>query len=185
MKIYEVMFYGDSPHETPFICGVKEETEYKKFALGVHYHYINAEKLELKIIQDGIKDNFLKNTEKLLIIDEKVKNVLDSNNIQDIEYVQIEIDAERYYIINILKMISGSLDLKKSIIMRYPSDCANEYVRGKIGAIWKPVLYKKKIQGHIFRIEEHPSDVFVDEYFKCLIEKNGFTGIDFELIELS
>ena len=44
---------------------------------------------------------------------------------------------------------------------------------------------KKKIQGHIFRIEEHPSDVFVDEYFKCLIEKNGFTGIDFELIELS
>lgn len=141
--------------------------------------------IELKIIQDGSKDNFIKNTQKLLIIDEKVKEAMDSEEFADIEFVPINIGKQEYYILNIMKIIIDSLDVQKSIVMTFPNDFPNEKVRGKIGTIWKTVLYENKIQGHIFRIAEYPSDIFVDEYFRDLIRKNGFTGIDFQKIELS
>lgn len=182
MKIYEILFYGDSVNEMPFICKINDEMVYEKFLLGVPF--IGDKKIELKIIQDGIKDNFLENTQKLLIIDSKVKNVLDMNDFQEVEYIPIEIENQIYYIINVLKVNSDCLNLEKSKILRFPSDFPNLNVRGKIGTIWKTVLYKEKIQGHIFRIKEYPSDIYVDELFKCLIEENGFTGIHFRNIEL-
>lgn len=183
MNIYEIMFYGDSPKNPPFICKMKEEEECSKFQLGMPYK--KEKEIEIKIIQSGLKDNFIKNTQELLIIDEKVKGIMDSAKLEDIQYVPITIEKQEYYILNIMKMIFDSLDLKKSVVMTFPHDFPNEKVRGEIGTIWKTVLYKNKIQGHIFRISEYPSNIFVDEYFKDLIEKNGLTGIDFQKIGLS
>ena len=183
MKIYEIIFYGDSPKKIPFICEIKNEAECERFQQGISYK--NEEDIEIKIIQQGLKDNFLKNTQELLLVDKNVKKVMDEEGLEDIEYVPVKIEKEEYYIMNILKMIYGSLNIEKSIVLRYPDDFPNEIVRGEIGCIWKTVLFQDKIQGHIFRIAECPSDIFVDEYLKNLIEKNGFTGIDFHAVELS
>lgn len=68
--------------------------------------------------------------------------------------------------------------------MIYPEDFPNEKVRGKIGTIWKKILKKEKMEGHIFRIDEYLNSIFIDEYLKNLIVNNGFTGIDFNKIEL-
>ena len=179
MKIYEIIFYGDSPKKIPFICEIKNEAECERFQQGISYK--NEEDIEIKIIQQGLKDNFLKNTQKLLLVDK----VMGEKGMEDIEYVPVKIEKEEYYIMNILKIIYGSLNTEKSIVLRYPDDFPNEIVRGEIGCIWKTVLFQDKIQGHIFRIAEFPSDIFVDEYLKNLIEKNGFTGIDFHAVELS
>lgn len=183
MSIYEVIFYGDSPKSNPFLCEIKNEEIVREFQLGKSYK--NKEEIELKIIQKGSKDNFLKNTQKLLVVDEKVKKIMDVEDMENIEFIPIEIEQQQYYIINIVNMLYDSLDWHKSVIMTYPEDFPNKAVRGKIGTIWKTVLYKNRIKGHIFRIAEHTSDVFVDEYFKDLIEKNGFTGIDFQKVGLS
>lgn len=183
LNIYEIIFYGDSSKKKPFICEINNELECRKFHLGMSYK--KEEELEIKIIQHGLKDNFIKNTQKLLIIDKKVKKIMDEERLEDIEYVPVKIEEQEYYVLNIINLIYGSLNMSKSIVLTFPDDFPNERVRGEIGSIWKTVLYKNKIQGHIFRIAEYASDIFVDEYFKNIIEKNGFTGIDFHAIELS
>ena len=179
LSIYEIIFYGDSSPKKPLICKVNEK-ESMKLKKADKY---NGD-LELEIIQDGKCDDFVKNTNELLIINEDVKVCMEKNNINNIQYIPIIISNKKFYIINILKIIYNSLDKINSKCMIYPKDFPNEKVRGKIGTIWKIVLKKEKIEGHIFRIDEYLNSIFVDEYLKNLIEDNGFTGIDFNKIEL-
>ena len=69
-----------------------------------------------KIIQHGSKNNFINNTQKLLIIDKKVMEIMDEEDFEDIEYVPIKIEKQEYYILNIMKIIFGSLNMSKSIL---------------------------------------------------------------------
>ena len=111
--------------------------------------------------------------------------MLESLNIDSIQYVPTKINDMDYYIINVLSLISSSLDMEKSQYMIYPNDFPNARVRGRIGTIWKVVLLRNKICEHIFRIEEYRNAIFVDEYFKNIIEQYGFSGLDFQRVELS
>ena len=142
MKIYEIIFFGDSPKKIPFICEIKNEAECERFQQGISYK--NEEDIEIKIIQQGLKDNFLKNTQKLLLVDKKVKKVMGEKGMEDIEYVPVKIEKEEYYIMNILKMIYGSLNIEKSIVLRYPDDFPNEIVRGEMGAFGKQYYFNIK-----------------------------------------
>ena len=166
--------------------------KYKKLAeelnvkeVSVLLNYINKVSVDI----EGLSGEIEKKQEIVGEKREKLKEFKEElNNLQEkIESLEKKnkLEKEEYYIMNILKMIYGSLNIEKSIVLRYPDDFPNEIVRGEIGCIWKTVLFQDKIQGHIFRIAEFPSDIFVDEYLKNLIEKNGFTGIDFHAVELS
>ena len=53
MKIYEIIFYGDSPKKIPFICEIKNEAECERFQQGISYN--NEEDIEIKIIQQGYR----------------------------------------------------------------------------------------------------------------------------------
>lgn len=183
LTIYEIIIGEDSPKEETCICEIKGEMEYEKFYLGMSYK--SEKEIETKIIRHGLKDNFIDNAQSLLIVDQEVKKVMDLEKFVDIEFVPIKIEKREYYILNIMNIIFDSLDMKKSVVMTFPDDFPNKKVRGKIGTIWKTVLYENKIRGHIFRIAEFPKGIFVDEYFRDLIKKNRFTGIDFHKIELS
>lgn len=180
MNVYEVIFYGDSSRKRPLICKVEEELECKKLKIGEEFNGT----LKMEIIQDGKSDDFVKNTDELLIVDKDIKVCFESNKIEDIQFIPVQIGSADYYVINILKKVSDSLDLQNSKYMIYPDNFPNEKVRGKIGTIWQTVLLKDKIDGHIFRIEEHLNDIFVDEYLKTLIENNGFSGIDFNKVKV-
>jgi len=181
LSIYEIIFYGDSRKEMPLICKIKDGVECEKLKECKMY----SNNIELEIVQKGDCDSFVKNTDKLLIIDKRTKGVLESLNIDSIQYVPTKINDMDYYIINVLSLISSSLDMEKSQYMIYPNDFPNARVRGRIGTIWKVVLLRNKICEHIFRIEEYRNAIFVDEYFKNIIEQYGFSGLDFQRVELS
>lgn len=179
--IYEIMFYGDSTKKIPLICKIKDDLLCAELKKGKAY--VKTE-LEMEIIQDGEPDNFLKNTNEVLIVDDIVKNCLAILEFEDIEIIPVNINEKKYYIINVLRMLKGSLNKEKSKYTVFKDDFPNEKVRGKIGTLWKVVLNKCKISGHIFRIEEYPKSIFVDEYFKNVILENGFTGLNFNKIDL-
>lgn len=183
LTIYEIIIGEDSPKEETCICEIKAGEEHENFYSGMSFK--DEENIETKIIRYGVKDNFIDNPQSLLIADQEVKEVMELKKISDIEFIPVKIDEAEYYVLNITNIIYESLDMKKSLLMTFPNDFPNKKVRGKIGTIWEPVLYKNKIRGHIFRIAEFPRSIFVDEYLRDIVKKNEFTGIDFQKIELS
>lgn len=179
--IYEIIFYEDSQKEIPLICKIRDSVQCKNMKVCKAY----TQNVDLDVIQMGECDNFVKNTDKLLIVDEKTKSILENLNIDNVQYIPAQLNGMTYYIINILTLLHGSLDMKNSRYMIFPDDFPNMKVRGKIGTIWSIVLLKRKIDKHIFRIEEYSNTIFVDDYLKSAIEQYGLSGLDFHRVDLS
>ena len=181
MNIYEILFYGDSKYNKPMVCKLLKSRDDKIFKLGTEYC---GELIKLDIIQSGKEDDFLKNTNELMIVNENVKNVLLKSGLANIQLIPCQQGEKTYYIVNVLNMLRDCLNLSESKVKRFPEDFPNERVRGKIGMIMKTVLNENKVQGHIFRIEEYPNTIYVDDFFREIILQNNFTGLDFHKVNV-
>lgn len=180
MSIYEVMFYTDSSKDVPMICKMAEKDS-KELRHGKSISSIY--KIKLEIIQQGVKDDFIKNMNEALIVDSYTKMHIEEAIGKDVEFIACTGLDEQVYAVNILNVLEDALNREKSDYIVFDGDFPNVKVRGKIGVIWRTVLHKNKILGHIFRIRDFPRSIFVDDFFKQIIIDNNLKGIDFNQVE--
>lgn len=107
-------------------------------------------------------------------VNEKVKNIILNNcqSDENIKFLNIEIEGENYYLLNILNNIE-CFDWDKSEYTTYSN-------KNFLKEVNKLVIKPEKLNGRkIFRIKEYKFEVFVIESIKTEIKKIGVSGIDF------
>lgn len=111
------------------------------------------------------------------IVNKKVKEKLifiETANLA--EFLPVLIEGEEYYAINVLYQTSELLNKRKSKIF-YFSDKT-------IMHIDKYVFIKEETHP-IFKVSQNLTHIFVNDEIKDIIERESFTGIEFEKCEIS
>lgn len=128
---------------------------------------------------EGMLTDVLLNSASFLIFSEKLRRLLESAGINDLQYLPTQIlDAKKrklaiYYVINILQVIPA-LDRNRSEITY------TNKKRTDISWIPKVVFKEELLEGvHIFRLKEYPVSVYISEKFKTIFLENKCTGWEF------
>lgn len=110
-----------------------------------------------------------------IAVNEKAKNVFSKAFKNNIEFLPIEVidESEKWYLINVLNMVSAALDKNKSEY-KIKKD-------GKQGRLIKPVFISNNIPDNsIFIFPEAPSTLMTKgSYFEEVIKENSLTGLSF------
>jgi len=100
--------------------------------------------------------------------------LLTLNNLTDVEFLPLNIENERFYLINVCKSMTNILNRSKSDIDYYPDK--------RIMFVSKFVFYPTDFDSCIFRIPESATAIFVTEAVVDIVKKNRLTGLIFESI---
>ncbi len=150
------------------------------YGIKVVEHYPEHAVIRMSDDRDGLKlQNLLGNTSSFLIVDKKVKEVIENKSKEEIEYLSFDlldhkgrVHSSDYFIINPIG----------------DRDCLNydlseiEYFEGDVNEVIDIKRYvldsrKLKDQPTIFRIKEEPTEYVISEDIVNLFIANKFTNI--------
>lgn len=107
----------------------------------------------------------------ILVVDEKGKNAI-SHNIDNVEYLPIDIDGEQWFVVNVCKTLNGVLNLSKSNIERFKD--------GSIKWIKEFVFNQDCSSFSLFRISELKTALFASDSFRESLLGSSLAGLSFE-----
>ena len=109
----------------------------------------------------------------VLVFSKMAKDELDLFLTSEIEFLDIIIENELYYIANVVEIVD-CLNIKKSKVKYFDNS-------KDIMEIQKYSLYKEKlINSMIFRIDNFKTEIFVSDQFKKKVESSNLLGFKFE-----
>lgn len=177
MIIWELSFAEDIT--TYILPNKKEEEEFLKFEDEIFDIASSASTLWSPFMimkKEQKKDVDITELEDIgyTIINEKCKDLIlplfKTGEIEFLEF-QTEIDADKFYLLNIIGLIKGVLDQDSVHLLKTSMD---------INVDIKEINFiEKNINKPIFKIEELPHSVFVTDEFVNIYEENGLTGLIF------
>lgn len=164
-KVFQDFWWG----EYDLVCGKKIE----------NWNDRNVAFFERDGEKSNLSEDYLGTTLPCPVISRKFKELLERERIENIQFFPIRIEnfnnpsdifEAEYFIVNILDVVVGAIDKKKSI-----SDW--------IGWFLKKTLIEKKISGHDwFRLFEDPFQDIISERIKRLFEDNCSAYVKFSRI---
>ncbi|HEY3856884.1 MAG TPA: DUF1629 domain-containing protein [Verrucomicrobiae bacterium] len=189
---HDFPFIGDSWHTSDsVIMGMHPSDIRDKFDKGKEvldwpddFSFISSSK-----DTDGDLDDVVMNDLVLPVIGARLLKQI--KTLKTPQFQTIPIDAissegkkERVFILNFTELID-CLDVPKSNVNRFPSDFSNVDLRGKIRAIWKPILIERETcQMDLFRCKHYSDAIFCSGRFKNMFDINSLTGVTFSPVGL-
>lgn len=110
----------------------------------------------------------------ILVCNEKAKSAIEQKMVSDaIEFLQIDVEGESLYFINILSVANGALNLRRSKV---------DYFKDKttIKSIREYAFNAGFNYTSLFTIPEIAAGLFATESFKGIVESNNLIGLDFQ-----
>lgn len=121
----------------------------------------------------------------------RLRQALEAAGIDGIQWLPLHVlrpdstEIPDYSIANIVNLVEGALDLKRSDYDVYPADYFLPERVGKMRALRIPVLRGEKLNGlDIVRPAEYKVEYYVSERFKDAFEKAGCTGHSFREVQV-
>ncbi|SHH28602.1 imm11 family protein [Clostridium grantii] len=188
MKYYEILFDYEN-HEDIIICSSNELYGFEQYDVESG---IRIEKWDDRITftydpnEGNRATDFLCNDLDWFLVSNRFRNIMESNNIEGIQYLNITVENQLnqkklkgYSVLNICNLLDA-LDLEHSIYDEFEID-ENE----KVIFVKQRTLKSEVIKGNdIFKLKGDNFVNFVSEKVKNLIENNGLTGFDFSEVKI-
>lgn len=156
---------------------------------GDFWRYIRAGKvdvpnyeLSVNIRKQGSKVDFNLADFELFIVNEKVKNLIQTDDVQFIP-VNVFNEEEKYFIL----ALNVEIDCVDEEHSNFDKWLDNDPIRpdkaGQYKTFYKLILdYKKADNKDLFRVKKFNSIAVISERLKSIFEKNSVTGIKYKLV---
>lgn len=184
MKYFKLLYDYEHDDDAIYLEIDENSLAFDRYEIekGIEFDKWNTDNIEVvydKLIGTIITD-YLSNDLVWFIITDKLKNIFESTNNCNIQFLPIKAkckdgkEAINIYLVNIINIIDG-LDLENS---KYSILNANE--NEKILSIQKYALKSQVVKEYdIFRLKDDYVSIFISERLKKFMQKNGVTGCDY------
>lgn len=125
-------------------------------------------------VEDGtVERDFFLYLGYILVCNVKAKSAIEQKMSDGIEFLQIDVEGESLYFINILSVANGALNLRRSKV---------DYFKDKttIKSIREYAFNAGFNYTSLFTIPEIAAGLFATESFKGIVESNNLIGLDFQ-----
>lgn len=162
---------------------------YKERNSGKPFNYDGKIQLQLENNKGRMTD-FLIGATQLLVISDKVKNIILSiESPSNLEFIPIDVvnmigSPKEYWILNILNNLKG-MDRDRSEFEELPSFLTEDSPElAEMPKTISKLVLKSDLKGrHIFRIVEQPVAVFCSQELVQAMKENNCTGVEFVTLE--
>ena len=162
----------------------KQDGEFWKYVRAGEILELPDYSLEISLRSKGIPTNFSMADFELFIVDEKIKQIIDSKDGQFVEIKIKSIQTSFNYFILVIKNEIDCVNEDESIFDKWEE---NDPIRpdkaGQYKTFYKLKIDENKIQDcDIFRLKRYNSITIVSEKLKEKLTENNVSGLKFELV---
>lgn len=185
MHYYRILDELGKPANRWFLGKVNFESEWDFWKyIGVGEVEVPNKELFIDVRKGGIPLDFTMADFELLIVNEKVKNILDEKEVQLIP-VKVKGVLGNYYIV-VTKYDCDCVDETNSSFDKWvENDPIRPDKAGEYKTIYKLIINPQLAHSmNIFRVKKYDSAVIVSDSLKKQLEKEGIEGVKFKKVTL-